>query len=59
MSNNKPTYFFKYKAVNTLQEISRVNDIIEKNRIYMPTVDQLNDPFEGSTMKGPVGYFNI
>ena len=45
---NEPKYLYKYKAINTITDLSRVLSIINDNEIYMPTYDQLNDPLEGA-----------
>lgn len=45
---NEPKYLYKYKAINTITDLSRVLSIIRESKIYMPTYDQLNDPLEGA-----------
>lgn len=43
----KPKLIFKYRAVTSLKELVRVNDIVQNHRMYLPNIPQLNDPFEG------------
>ena len=43
----KPHYLYKYKSVNSKEELDRVIDIIENKRLYLPNAQSLNDPFEG------------
>lgn len=43
----KPHYLYKYKSVNTCEDVLRIKDVLEKKRLYFPTAAQLNDPFEG------------
>ena len=43
----KPKLIFKYRALSSRTDISRFYDIIKNNRLYLPTVLQVNDPFEG------------
>lgn len=43
----KPKLLFKYRPVTTLKELVRLNEIVQKNELYLPTIPQLNDPFEG------------
>ena len=43
-----PTYLYKYKAISSITDLSRVLAIIRDSSIYMPTYDQLNDPLEGA-----------
>lgn len=45
-----PDYLFKFKAISSVQDIERVLDIVENNRIYVPKYDQFNDPWEGSSL---------
>lgn len=44
----KPKYLYKYKGINSIEDLSRVLSIIKESKIYMPTYDQLNDPLEGA-----------
>ena len=46
---SKPKFIFKYRALTGEKEKERLFDIIHNNRLYLPTVYQLNDPFEGKT----------
>lgn len=43
----KPKLIFKYRALNNREDIDRFYDIIQNNRLYLPTIPQVNDPFEG------------
>ena len=43
----KPKLIFKYRSLTTLTEIVRFSDIVNKRELYLPTIPQLNDPFEG------------
>ena len=43
----KPKLIFKYRSVSTLKELVRIRDIVQNNQLYLPTIPQLNDPFEG------------
>lgn len=43
-----PKYLYKYKAISSITDLSRVLAIIRDSSIYMPTYDQLNDPLEGA-----------
>ena len=46
----EPKLLFKYRAIVTAEDLARAIDILENNRLYMPTVLQLNDPFEGGNV---------
>ncbi len=41
-----PEYLYKYKGIQTIEDMDRAVDIIKNNRIYIPTRTQLNDPLE-------------
>ena len=43
----KPSYIYKYKGISSTTDLIRLLDIINNNRIYLPTSNQLNDPLEG------------
>lgn len=45
-----PQKLYKYKSISTIDDLERILDIIENNRIYMPNREQLNDPLEGTFM---------
>lgn len=45
---NPPKYLYKYKAINSITDLSRILSIINEHKIYMPTYDELNDPLEGA-----------
>lgn len=49
-----PDLLFKYKALNTKEDLIRTIDIIKNHRLYMPYRKQLNDPFE-SVAVSPTG----
>ena len=38
--------YYKYKSIRDLIDLDRILDIINNKRIYMPSYDELNDPFE-------------
>ena len=42
-----PSIIFKYRPLNSLEDIRRFFQIINNKQLYFPTVEQLNDPFEG------------
>lgn len=42
--STKPRFVYKYRS---LDNIDRTIDILENNRLYFPTKDELNDPLEG------------
>ena len=44
---DKPKLIFKYRALSSREDIDRFYDIIKYNRLYLPTIPQVNDPFEG------------
>lgn len=39
-------YLYKYKRIKSAIELTRILDIINKKRIYLPSYKELNDPFE-------------
>lgn len=43
----RPKLIFKYRALSNREDIVRFYDIIKNNRLYLPTIPQVNDPFEG------------
>ncbi|MBR0232359.1 MAG: DUF2971 domain-containing protein [Clostridia bacterium] len=45
--NDIPKLIFKYKPLSSGLDIVRCYDIIQSNRLFVPDVAQLNDPFEG------------
>ncbi len=47
---NTPKVLFKYRPLSTRDDLARVLDIIINQRLYLPTVTQLNDPFEGCSI---------
>ena len=50
VQDNKPRYIYKYKRIETKEDLIRLLDIFENNRIYLPTYTELNDPLEGAVM---------
>ena len=42
-----PKIVFKYRSLKGTLNFDRVLDIVKNNRLYMPAVKELNDPFEG------------
>ncbi|MDO5326058.1 MAG: DUF2971 domain-containing protein [Clostridia bacterium] len=49
--DSMPKILFKYKAISSINDLSRACDILQNNRIYMPTYQELNDPLEGLNSK--------
>ena len=47
-----PKIVFKYRSLKDSLDFVRFLDIVKNNRLYMPTVNQLNDPFEGGNVDG-------
>ena len=45
-----PKFVYKYKSLATIEDMVRLLDIIENNRIYLPLYRQLNDPLEGQVL---------
>lgn len=48
MSNALPKYIYKYKTISDEKSFGYVIDIIKNNQIYLPCIDEINDPLEGS-----------
>jgi len=46
-----PKLVFKYKALDTVEDLRRIIEIFTKYRIYMPNYKKLNDPLEGTNSK--------
>lgn len=44
-----PRVIFKCKSLSSEEDLTRTCDILKNHRIYMPTYNQLNDPFEGAS----------
>lgn len=42
----KPKLIFKYKSLATSDDLVRFCNILQENKIYMPTIKKLNDPLE-------------
>jgi hypothetical protein len=38
---------FKYKAIETIEQLSHVLEILDDNKLYLAKCSELNDPFEG------------
>ena len=51
----KKTYY-KYKSIRDLIDLDRILDIINNKRIYMPSFDELNDPFESYLVNFDLSY---
>ena len=47
MKSEVPQKLFKYKSLEPRCAIDQVLDIINNERIYMPSYSELNDPAEG------------
>lgn len=47
---NIPHLIFKYRALDSALELVRATDIFVNYRLFMPTSDNLNDPFEGGNV---------
>ncbi|MBP3783814.1 MAG: DUF2971 domain-containing protein [Butyrivibrio sp.] len=43
----KPMFVYKYKSIDTKEDLIRLIDIVNNHRIYLPNYAQLNDPLEG------------
>lgn len=53
-------YLYKYKGLRTKEDVVRLLDIIDNNRIYIPNYEKLNDPLEGQIIDiGLAGYAGI
>ena len=52
----RPHYLFKFKGVTSEADIERIIDILHNKRIFLPNPTQLNDPFEGLSVKANFGY---
>lgn len=48
--------YYKYKAIRDLIDLDRILDIINNKRIYMPSFDELNDPFESYLVNFDLSY---
>lgn len=44
----EPKILFKYRPIDTVEQLIRVLDSINNNRIFFPTYKMLNDPLESS-----------
>lgn len=42
----KNKYLYKYKKIESAIDLTRILDIINKKRIYLPKYSELNDPYE-------------
>ncbi len=57
MQNKIPRYVYKYKSINTIEDLIRLIDTIRNGKMYCPTYKQLNDPLECSVVLPiPYGY---
>ena len=43
-----PSKLYKYKTINSTEDLDRFVDILKNKEIYIPTRTQLNDPLEGA-----------
>lgn len=48
--------YYKYKSIRDLIDLDRILDIINNKRIYMPSFDELNDPFESYLVNFDLSY---
>lgn len=48
--------YYKYKSIRDLIDLDRILDIINNKRIYMPSYDELNDPFESYLVNFNLSY---
>ena len=48
--------YYKYKSIRDLLDLDRILDIINNKRIYMPSFDELNDPFESYLVNFNLSY---
>ena len=48
--------YYKYKSIRDLIDLDRILDIINNKRIYMPSFDELNDPFESYLVNFNLSY---
>lgn len=46
-----PEIVFKYKSINSPEDLVRICDILKNNRMYMPKLKELNDPLESCVTK--------
>lgn len=51
-----PELVFKYKSVNTAEELLHIIDTLKNNRLYFPNCTELNDPLEGKAISVSPGY---
>lgn len=52
----RPHYLFKYKTVDCKEDLERLKEILNENRLYLPDIFELNDPFEGISVNVQFGY---
>lgn len=45
---SKPKLVFKYKSVSSVIDLVRLCDIFKNNKIYIPQLNELNDPLEST-----------
>ena len=55
MDKQFPNKLYKYKGIQDKIDFDRIIDIIESEKIYIPTREELNDPLEGAHIP-PVRY---
>jgi len=51
--------YYKYKSIRDLIDLDRILDIINNKRIYMPSFDELNDPFESYLVNFNLSYSGL
>ena len=49
---DKPKLIFKYRSASTDKDFQRLEEIFRNKELYIPTVSQINDPFEGKINVG-------
>jgi hypothetical protein len=48
------THFYKYSSLTRPEQLEWLREIILKHRLYLPTLDQLNDPADGGPLLAPL-----
>lgn len=51
-----PNLVFKYKSINSTEDLLRIIDIFKNRRLFFPNRTQLNDPLEGQSVDTCLGY---
>lgn len=47
-------HFYKYSSLSTPEHVERLRVIIQKHELYLPTLNQLNDPVDGRPRLAPL-----